>query len=208
MVTTSRNFGPHLVAKFQAEHPEAKLDIRIANRRNVIDLLESDEIDLALMGRTPRRVPVEATPFAKHPYVIIASPNHPLAGESNIDPSRLVGETFLAREAGSGTRMVLEHFFEDRGLDMPNIQEMTSNENIKQAVMANMGLAVISRHTFHLELMAGRLTELDVEGMPELRTWYVVHLQDKELNTAALQFKQFVQNEGPAFMADFFGERY
>lgn len=208
MVTTSRNFGPHLVAKFQADHPEAKLDISIANRRNVIDLLENNQVDLALMGRTPHRVEVDAAAFAKHPYVIIASPNHPLAEGRGIEPAQLTGETFLAREAGSGTRMVLEHFFEDRGLDMPRIQEMSSNENIKQAVMANMGLAVISRHTFHLELLTGRLVELDVQGMPELRTWYVVHLKDKELSSAAAQFKQFVESEGPAFMAEFFGSSY
>ncbi|MBR9885548.1 LysR substrate-binding domain-containing protein [Marinobacterium lacunae] len=204
MVSTSRNFGPHLVAQFQARHPEAKLDIQIANRSDVIDLLESEAVDLALMGRTPRRIEVEATSFAKHPYVIIASPKHPLAEAENIDPKQLLSETFLARESGSGTRMVLEHFFEDRGLDLPPIQEMSGNENIKQAVMANMGLAVISQHTLQLELMTGRLKELKVQGMPDIRQWFVVRMIGKELSSAATQFQEFVTTEGPSFMADFF----
>lgn len=205
MVSTSRNFGPHLVARFQNNHPETHLDIEIANRRTVVEMLESEAVDLALMGRPPSRIAVEATPFAKHPYVIIASPSHALANEDKIDPKRLVDEPFLARETGSGTRAVLEHFFDDRTLDLPEIQEMTSNENIKQAVMANMGLAVISQHTLQLEVQAGRLAVLKVKGMPDVRTWFVVHLKDRELNPAAQQFREFVANEGPAFMSEFFG---
>ncbi len=205
MVTTSRNFGPHLVSRFQAEHPEAKLDIAIANRRSVIEMLEHYQVDLALMGRTPRRIAVESTAFAEHPYVIIASPLHPLASSQRIDPKSLLGETFLAREPGSGTRMVLERFFDDRGLRQPKVQEMNSNENIKQAVMARMGLAVISKHTIQLELQTRRLVELDVIDMPQIRTWFVVHLKDKELTTAAAQFKQFVEEQGPEFMTEFFG---
>ncbi|MGD8709410.1 MAG: LysR family transcriptional regulator, partial [Ectothiorhodospiraceae bacterium] len=202
MVTTSRNFGPHLVARFQAAHPEIHLDIAIANRRSVIDKLENNQVDLALMGRTPKRIDVEAQPFAEHPYVIIASPNHPLAATKNIDPRRLSGEVFLARESGSGTRMVLNHFLRENGQESPRIQEIGGNENIKQAVMANMGIAVISRHTIHLELQAGRLVELDVQGMPQVRTWFVVHLKGKELPPAARRFKQFVEQEGPGFMAE------
>lgn len=205
MVTTSRNFGPQLVARFQAQHAEAKVDIRIGNRREVIELMERDEADLALMGRVPGRVEVEASPFADHPYVVIAAPEHPLARERAIDPERLSEEVFIARESGSGTRIVMEHFFADRGLGMPRLQEMSSNENIKQAVMAKMGLAVISRHTLSLELLAGRLVELDVQGMPEMRSWRVVRLKGKVLNPVGEQFWQFVEEQGPGFMKELFG---
>lgn len=204
MVSTSRNFGPQLVARFQAQHPEARVEIRIGNRREVIELLESDEAQLALMGRVPGRVEVEAVPFAEHPYVVIASPKHPLAGEHDIDPARLSEEVFLARESGSGTRIVMEHFFGDRGIGMPRLQEMSSNENIKQAVIANMGLAVISRHTLSLELDAGRLVELDVQGMPEMRSWRVVCLRGKALNGIGLKFWEFVESRGPGFMKELF----
>lgn len=206
MVTTSRNFGPQLVAHFQAEHPEIKLDIRIGNRRDVIEMLENGDVDLALMGRVPGRVEVEATPFANHPYVVIAAPGHPLEKAKKIPPARLSEEAFLARESGSGTRIVMEHFFEDRGLGMPRLQEMSSNENIKQAVMAGMGLAVISRHTLHLELLAGKIVELDVEGMPEMRSWRVVHIKGRELSASARQFRKFVKKRGPELMLELFGE--
>lgn len=204
MVTTSRNFGPHLVARFQANHPESYLDITIANRRSVIEKLENNQVDLALMGRPPRRIEVDSEPFADHPYVVIASPTHPLARRRGIHPATLVEQAFLAREPGSGTRMVLERFFEERGLNLPRLQQMESNENIKQAVMANMGLAVISRHTIQLELQAGRIVELDVDGMPQLRTWFVLHMKNKHLSPAAQRFKDFVREQGPGFMEQFF----
>jgi DNA-binding transcriptional LysR family regulator len=154
----------------------------------------------------PARLEVEATPFAKHPYVIIAAPDHPLAGKADIAPAEVAGELFLARERGSGTRIVMEHFFEDRGIDVPRLQEMSSNENIKQAVMARMGLAVISRHTLHLELLAGKIVELDVQGMPEMRSWRVVHLKGKVLAPPALQFRKFIRKRGPDLMRELFGE--
>lgn len=206
MVTTSRNFGPHLVARFQAEHRDTKLDIIIANRRSIIEKLEHQQIDVALMGRSPRRIQVESVAFADHPYVVITNPNHPLAGKSGIDPLDLSAETFLVREKGSGTRMVLERFLEESGLTVPRIQEIGGTENIKQAVMANMGVAVISRHTIHLEQQMGLISVLDVQGMPQIRTWFAVHLKGRELSEAAARFEQFVRDQGPQFMAEFFGK--
>lgn len=206
MVTTSRNFGPHLVSRFQAAHRDTKLDIVIANRRAIIEKLEHGHIDLAIMGRSPRRIRVDSFPFANHPYVVVTHPDHPLAAKSQIDPSELCDETFLVREPGSGTRMVLERFLEESGVKVARIQEVGGTENIKQAVMANLGVAVISGHTIHLERQMGLLTVLDVKGMPQIRTWFVVHLDDKELSPAALSFKDFVKADGPRFMSEFFGE--
>ncbi len=204
MVTTARNFGPHLLAQFQQEHPECDLQFKIANRRSVIEMLDTDQIDLALMGRPPRRLETTAHQFAKHPYVLIGHPDHPLVRSSRIRRSDLPHHQFIVRERGSGTRMVHEFFFSDSGLPQPKAQEMDSNANIKQAVMANMGLAFISAHTIALEAMAGKLKILNVEGMPEYRDWFVLHMRNKPLRPAARSFRDFVDQKGPAFMDDFF----
>lgn len=208
LVSTARNFGPHLVQDFKKQHPETKVEISIANRRGVISQLESGQVDLALMGRTPRRVEVEAYGFARHPYVLIAHPDHPLTRFKRIRRADLSAHRFLVREAGSGTRMVHDHFFEAAGLSLPYAQEMDSNANIKQAVMAGMGLAFISAHTIALECGAGKLTVLDVTGMPELREWYVLHLIGKKLSPAALKFRSYIKEKGPEFMQEFFGDQH
>jgi LysR family transcriptional regulator, low CO2-responsive transcriptional regulator len=206
MVSTARNFGPQLLQEFKKRHPETRLEISIDNRRGVIAQLEAGRVDLALMGRTPRRVEVEAFSFAKHPYVLIAHPEHPLTRFRRIRRSDLPAHRFIVREPGSGTRMLHDHFFRSAGLELPRAQEMDSNANIKQAVMANMGLAFLSAHTIALERDAAKLCVLDVQGMPELRDWYVLHLSNKTLTPAVLRFRDYIKSEGPGFMRDFFGE--
>ena len=93
----------------------------------------------------------------------------------------LAGETFLLREAGSGTRELLRSLLAAAGLDPGLGMEMGSNETIKQAVMAGMGIALLSAHTVAAELADGRLVALDVAGLPVVRQWFVVRSRDKRL---------------------------
>ena len=204
LVTTTRYFAPKLIAQFRAKHPEVELDVSISNRENVIAQLENNQIDLAIMGRPPARIPVMAEAFAKHPYAIIAAPEHPLARKQRIPRAKLADEGFITRETGSGTRYAMEQFFAEQELSPPITQVMTSNESIKQAVMAGMGLAFISLHTIALERQTGNLVLLDVKGLPVMRTWYVLHLANKSLSPAAKEFKQFILDEAPAYMEALF----
>jgi len=204
MVSTSRHFGPQLLREFQSGYPDIKVEMQIANRQGVLDMLEARQADLAIMGRTPKRFEVDAFAFAKHPYVLVSHPGHPLARSSRIAKPDLVPHRFLAREQGSGTRMVHDHFFTDAGLELPKAQEMDSNANIKQAVMADLGLAFLSAHTIALEHQAGKLCVLEAEGMPENREWYILHPRGIRLGQASLQFREFVRRKGPRFMKRFF----
>ena len=204
MVTTTQYFSPRLTAEFQKQHPEIQLDITIANRRRIINKLESNEIDLAIMGRTPKRLEVMSAEFFEHPYVVIASPSHPLVKQKSISPQQLNNESFLVREAGSGTRMIFDHFFIKNELKQPNIQEFSSNESIKQGVIADMGLAVISAHTIHLEVQAGLLAVLNVKTLPVMQTWFMLHLANKVLSPSAEAFKQFIQTQAPSYMKKIF----
>jgi DNA-binding transcriptional LysR family regulator len=133
-----------------------------------------------------------AEPFAQNPHVIIAAPDHPLATRRRITPETLAQETFIVREPGSGTRMAMEQFFLERQVPCKVGMEMASNETIKQAVMAGMGMSFISRHTIDLELHTHRLVVLDVRGTPVIRQWHVAHLAKKRLSPTAAAFKEFV----------------
>jgi DNA-binding transcriptional LysR family regulator len=135
-----------------------------------------------------------------NPLVVIAPPDHPLAGESRIPLQRLESETFVVREPGSGTFIAMERFFAEHQVSLSTGMEMTSNEAIKQAVEAGLGLGIVSIHTLELELEAGRLVVLDVEDFPILRHWYVVHRQGKRLSPAAEAFKAFVFEQAGALV--------
>src|SRR5512141_2889657 len=154
------------------------------------------------MGTPPQRIETRAVPFADHPLVIIAPPMHALVQARRIPLEALAVEHFLVREQGSGTRSSMERFFAAQGF-APKIRNvMSSNETIKQAVMAGMGLALISRHTIGLEAQTGRLVELDVAGLPLMRRWYVVHRAGRFVSPATSAFIDFVVEAAPGLLAE------
>jgi len=199
-VSTAKYFAPPLLARFLTAHPGVKLELSVDNREAVIERLAANEIDLAIMGRPPLDLETVAEPFASHPHVIVAAPGHPLAGKRRIALARVAEEPFILREPGSGTRGLLEKLFADHGLAIRVAMQMASNETIKQAVQAGMGLSLLSRHTMELELEAGRLVALDVVGMPIVRNWYVVHLAAKRLSPMARAFREFILSEAAAML--------
>jgi DNA-binding transcriptional LysR family regulator len=166
----------------------------------VIAALAQNAVDVALMGRAPRGLDAEALAFARHPLAIIAAADHPLAGRARLRLPQLAGETFLIRESGSGTRNAMERVFATQRFHPADVIEMSSNETIKQAVMAGMGVSFLSLHTVGLELSAGRLAVLKVSGTPVMRDWYVVHRARKRLTPGAAAFKAFLLERGAALI--------
>ena len=195
-VSTAKYFAPSLLSAFTPAYPEVTIKFEVGNREEVIQQLAANEIDLVIMGRPPRELDTVAEPFAKHPLVIIASPTHPLAAKRRIRLNQLASEGFLIREEGSGTRASMERVFGEREVPFRVSMEVSSNETIKQAVMANMGISFISSHTVGLELAAGKLVILDVVGLPIIRDWYVIHLRDKVLAPIPAAFRTFLLEHG------------
>jgi DNA-binding transcriptional LysR family regulator len=202
VVSTAKYFAPKLLAMFLRAHPEIRLELEVQNRDAVMQLLLDNQVDLALMGTPPKNLETTAFPFARHPLVVIAAPEHPLAQRRRVPVRALSAETFLVRERGSGTRAAMERYFSAHRIRPAATTEMDENETIKQAVMAGMGLGFISQHAIGLELAAGQLALVDVDGLPIVRNWNLVHLSEKRLSPSALAFKAFVLKEGRAFLAD------
>lgn len=195
-VSTAKYFAPSLLSAFAPAYPEVTIRFSVGNREEIIQQLASNETDLVIMGRPPRELVTVAEPFAKHPLVIIASPNHPLASKRRIPLQRLGSENFIIREEGSGTRAAMEHVFRKHGVEIHASMEVASNETIKQAVMAGMGISFISIHTVALELAVGKLVTLNVTGLPLIRDWFVIHLRDKRLSPIATAFRTFLLEHG------------
>ena len=112
--------------------------------------------DLAIMGRPPDGLDIATQSFMDNPLVVVAPPDHPLCAARRIPVKRLEQETFLVREPGSGTRSAMERFFSARRINISRGMETDTNEAIKQAVQAGMGLAIMSLHTVELELETKR----------------------------------------------------
>ena len=199
LVSTAKYFVPRLLARFRQEHPGVDVRLQVSqNREQLLALLHANECDLAVMGRPPKEMATRAEPFAPHPLVFVAPPDHPLLRLGHPPAEALAPYPFIVREQGSGTRSAMDAFFREHRVE-PRLQmELASNETIKQSVMAGMGLSFLSLHTVGLELRTGLLAWLEVEGTPVLRSWNLVHLLSKLLSPAAEAFRYFVLEEGEA----------
>jgi len=169
--------------------------LQVANRDAVLKQLADNSTDLAIMGQPPDGLDISAEPFLDNPLVVIAAPDHPLARLKRVKLAQLAQETFLSREPGSGTRSAMERIFAEHQIRPRISMEMETNEAIKQAVQAGMGLGILSLHSIELELETRRLAILKAEHFPLLRHWFVAHRANKRLSSAALAFKEFLLAE-------------
>lgn len=195
VVNTANYFTPQLLAKFCQQHPNINVILHVANRDAVLKQLADNTTDLAIMGQPPEGLDISAVSFMDNPLVVIAAPTHPLAKLKRVKFAQLAQETFLSREPGSGTRSAMERVFAQHHIQPRISMEMETNEAIKQAVQAGMGLGILSLHSIELELETKRLAMLNVEHFPLLRHWFVAHRSNKRLSSAALAFKEFLLPE-------------
>jgi DNA-binding transcriptional LysR family regulator len=206
MVSTAKYFVPRLMARFRAEHPGVEVRLEVGgNREQLVGLLQANEVDLAIMGRPPREMATRAEPFAVHPHVIVTPRDHPLIRVGHAPPAALGDYEFLIREPGSGTRAAMEKFFADHRLTPRVAMEMSSNETIKQAVMAGMGISFLSLHTIGIELKAGLIAVADIDGLPLLKRWYIVSALARTLSPAAEAFRYFMLEEAERYLAREYG---
>jgi len=200
VVSTARYFAPTVLAEFMRIYQDIKIQLQVGNRETTIAKLENMELDFAITGFPPDHFEVKKEFISNHPQIIIAAPEHPLARKTRIPLSDLKEETFLLREPGSGTRSVADRLFA-RNKNLPKSGlEFGSNETIKQAVMAGMGIAVISAHTVAAELKEKRLVALDVKGTPINRKWFVVKHANKRFLPSAQALWNFVARNGKHYL--------
>ncbi|WP_395704330.1 LysR substrate-binding domain-containing protein [Aquabacterium sp.] len=202
VISAGDYFFPRLLVEFAGRHPGVTLNFTVHNREGLLQHISENLTDLAVMVRPPTDLDTVNLPFAPHPYVIVAAPTHPLAGQQRIPRSRLLREPFVVRERGSDTSNSMEEGF---GGDIAGVRvamEIRSTETIKQAVIAGMGVSFLSAHTISQELRTGSLCVLDVQGFPLMLNWYLVHRRTKRLPPVAQAFKDFLLSDG----ADLIGQ--
>jgi LysR family transcriptional regulator for metE and metH len=194
-VSTAKYFVPFMIAGFSKLYPNVDVTLSIGNRQETGEALRGYDLDFAIMGRPPADIDMNVHLIGDHPHVIIAAPDHPLARRRGTDLQALRDETFLVREPDSGTHILMRQTFADHGFEPKVGMEIDSNETIKQAVMAGLGVAFISGHTVATEIADGRLVALDIVGLPVVRQWFVVYRSDREHLPPALALANFLSSE-------------
>src|SRR5262249_6677080 len=183
---------PPALGAFHREYPGVKLTLDVLNRLTVQKKLLDNEVDMAVMGLIEDAHDLEVAEFVPNELVVIASPRYPLARRKRIPVQELANETFLLREAGSGTRLYTRRFLEARNITRRVGMELRSSGATKQAVPADWGIAVMPRAALELELAAGRFCVLDVVGFPVHRHWYLARRGGSHPSAAAAALWNFL----------------
>jgi len=199
VITTANCFAPEVLGEFCQRYQGIEVALNVFNRDQIIDRIKNNEDDLYIMGQAPveQTDDIEAFPFAPNPLVLLAPRDHPLVGQSKIPLSRIAEEPLILREPGSGIRDAMLRLFNQQELSLKVRMELGNNEAIKHAIVAGLGLSVLSLHALALEGHDGPVALLDVEGFPIMRQWYIVHPKGKQLSLVAQAFLEFVQGIEP-----------
>lgn len=204
VVSTAEYFIPYLLGPFCQRYPKVDIDLFVGNREQVIERLQAQRDDLYFFSHLPDDKRLQSHPFAPNPLLVVAPKSHPLvakAAKQTLNWQDLASEPFIVRERGSGARLAVEDFLKGRGLVLPQHMSLASNEAIKHAVIAGLGLAILSSHTLNA-LDREELVALDVEGFPICQQWYVAYYGEQPFSPLAACFRDYLLDEAPAILED------
>ena len=193
--TTANHFVTHMMAEFSRQHQDINITLDITNRETLVKQLQNYDPDFVIMGEPPSKLDLDSRLIMENPLIVIASPEHPVVKKyksKNVPMDEVIKESFVVREEGSGTKAAIRRHFKKYKLDFISSYEMSSNESIKHAVVAGLGLGIVALHTVKLELEAGKLIILHVENFPLERHWHLVSRKGRKLSPAAIEFQEYI----------------
>lgn len=188
---------PSLITYFRKQNPRIEVEMIIQNSRSIEEKLLNNTIDLAVLGEKIHYDPNIQTEFLiTDELVFISGKHHELANKQINRLSDLSQQNFVLREKGSSTREIVEKDIADAGIVMKNIWEVPSIEGIKQVVIANGGISILSLLSIKLEVLSGQIVVLPVEKQLSLtRNINLAHHRLKKFSPAACLFYQFIKDE-------------
>ncbi|ARN72955.1 LysR family transcriptional regulator [Oceanicoccus sagamiensis] len=193
VVSTAKYFLYHVLGPFCERYPGVEVEFNVGNRSEIVARMQDNLDDLYILGDTPEGMEVVEYDFLPNPIVVVASVKNPLAKRKKLTWSDLLEQRFILREQGSETLLNIEKYLQQKQLSLPRTMTVQSNEAIKYAVIANMGISILSAYTL---FDSKEMTQLKVSGFPIMAKWQVSHLKDKRLSIVAEKFLRFMLDNG------------
>jgi LysR family transcriptional regulator, transcriptional activator of the cysJI operon len=186
---------PKLLGDFKEEEPEVQITLQIGNTPSILDLLRNNTIDLALVEGIVNDPQLVVKKFAEDELFLICSANHPWAGKTEVGIEELSLERMIWREKISGTRTIVENILENYGVlpQMENYMELGSTQSIKGAVVANLGISILSKMSISQELDNGTLHKLRIKGLPLKRNLWIVQRSKRYYRKGTDKFIYFLR---------------
>lgn len=192
--STAKYVMPYLLGEFKKKYPGVDIALKITDRFEVIHQITQMNYNLAILSRVPRNTDLESTPFLKNPLVFACHPSHPLSGEKSITLRALRDEVFVIREEGSGTRMVMEDLLSKSNIQPQIGMELGTNEAVKHAIMAGIGISLVSELSLKSELELGKISILEVDSLPVITHWNAIYRKSRRVHPVTEHFLNFLEN--------------
>lgn len=200
--TPGKYFAPRVLAAFVKDHPNVEVSLQIHNSDALLERMSKNMDDLYIFASPPQVNNLVTQVILPNPMVPYAHADHPLAREKRIPFERFAAEPFLIREPGSGTRAIARKAFAERGCEIKVRMELSTNEAVKQAIIAGLGVSIMSRYTLGLDVSHEQLAVLDVEGFPIERNWVFAYPVGKQLPVVAQTFMEFTRKVAKTLVFD------
>ncbi len=209
VVSTGKYVMPYFLSGFMREHQGVKLSLDVTNKSSVIECLTNNEVDFALVSVLPEHLQIESIELMENKLFLVGG------RDQELKPEHHSFEIFqkiplIYREDGSGTRHVMESFMKQNNLPILKTMELTSNEAVKQAVIAGLGYSVMPIIGIKNELGNGDLAIIPVGGFPIKSTWQIIWMKGKRFSPAAVAYLNYLKKERNKIIRERFGwyERY
>lgn len=194
VVSTGKYVMPYFLAGFMKQHPDIELKLEVTNRSMVLNTMEENEIDFALLSIRPEMNQIDAVPLMDNRLFLVAGRDFELPKVANLNElSNAI--TFIFREQGSGTRLTMERFLKNQNLPIHKKIELTSNEAVKQAVLAGLGCSIMPLIGIKNELKNGDLKIVPVPGLPIVTHWNLIYLKSKKFSPVAEAYLAYLKDQ-------------
>ncbi len=194
VVSTGKYVMPYYLSDFVTQHAGVELLMDVTNKSRVIESLENNEVDFSLVSILPAKLRVDRLDLLENKLFLIGNSTHKISGKIQ---SKEIFKSLplIYRERGSGTRQVMERFIERNRIPAVKKMELTSNEAVKQAVLAGLGFSIMPLIGIRNEIQLKQLQIVPVKGLPITTTWSLIYLKGKKLSPVAEAFLEFLKKE-------------
>ena len=200
--TVGEQLLPAHLGRFHQAYPGVELEVRIGNTGEITQAVIDRALDFAFVGRPPESPDLHAEPIFDDEVVAFVAPGDPLLRQAPVAPPALSGRQFVLREHGSATRDLAEQCLRRAGCDPGHIVELGSNEAVKRAVEARLGIGLLSTHAIEAERLAGLLEDLPLAGWSCRRSFWLVRRRDRTLTRAEQAFLALVRGQARPAIGD------
>lgn len=194
VVSTGKYVMPYFLGNFLKSHPGIELQMDVTNKSKVIETLENNEVDFSLVSILPEKLKIERLDLLKNKLFLVGNTERKFKEEQH-SKSLFAELPLIFREKGSGTRQTMERFIDRNKITFLKKLELTTNEAVKQALLAGLGYSIMPLIGIRNEYQKNELQIIPMKGLPITTTWSLIWLKGKKLSPVALAYLEHLKKE-------------